>query len=302
MNELGRRLREPSPLILDGGLGSMLLARGLASGEAPERWNLERAADLEAVHRAYVEAGSEAIHTSSFGASSLRLAAFGLAAEHDRINRAAVEIARRAGARFVIADIGPTGDYLPPVGKADPEAMRRAFLAQGRVLADAGADGFHVETMTDLREAQIALQALREAAPGLPVMVSLTFERKRRGFFTIMGNPLVAALTELAREGAAAAGANCSIVSADMAALVEEARAGLRATGIDLPLVAQANAGQPRMTADGVVYDHDPDAFATDVGLMVASGARIVGGCCGTDPSTISALSRALHARSGERQ
>ena len=294
MSELARRLAEPSPLVLDGGLGSMLLARGLPAGEAPERWNLERPAELEAVHRAYVEAGSEAIHTSSFGASTLRLAAFGLEGQHDRINRVAVELARRAGPRFVLADVGPTGAYLPPVGHGDAGAMRRAFVAQGRVLADAGADGFHVETMSDLREARIALDALHEAAPGLPVLVSLTFERKRRGFFTLMGDRLVSSLVELGRAGAAAVGANCTLTSHDMADLVDEAWAGLRAAGLAVPLVAQPNAGQPLMTASGARYEHDPAAFAADGARMVLAGARLVGGCCGTEPGTIAALVAAL--------
>jgi len=296
VTSLRQRLAAGAPVILDGGMGSMLLARGLAGGEAPERWNVDKPEQLEEVHRAYVDAGSEAIHTNTFGATPLRLAGFGLAERCRELNEAAVTIARRVGAPFVIGDVGPTGDYLPPVGKADPDAMRQTFLEQGRALASAGVDGLHIETMTDLREACIALEALAEAAPGVVLLASMTFDRKRRGFFTVMGDPLVATLRALADAGADAVGANCSITSGDMADLAAEAEAGLREAGVQIPLVAQANAGQPRMTAEGVTYDHDPEAFAADAARMVASGVRAVGGCCGTEPATVAALRRRLAA------
>jgi len=242
------------------------------------------------VHRAYVEAGSDAVHTCTFGATPIRLAGYGLAPRCGEINRIAVDIARRAGVRFVLGDVGPSGEYLPPVGKADAGAWHDAFCEQGRALADAGVDGFHVETMSDLREAQVALRALREVAPTLPVMVSLTFDRKKRGFFTVMGNPAAQTLSELAAEGAAAVGANCSITSGDMCDLAAEvaSKTGPSATA----LVFQPNAGQPRPTAAGIVYDQTPAEFADDAWTMVTAGARLIGGCCGTDPGFVAALRR----------
>jgi 5-methyltetrahydrofolate--homocysteine methyltransferase len=275
-------------------MGSLLLARGLPSGRAPEQWNLEQPGQIEAVHRAYVAAGSEAVHTNTFGGSPLRLAVFGLGAECERINGRAVELARASGARFVLGDVGPTGDFLPPVGAADPAAWHASFAAQGRALVDAGVDALHVETMTDLREAEIALAALGEAAAGRPVLVSLTFVRKPRGFFTIMGNPLGASLVRLAEQGAAAVGANCTLGGADMLALVIAARAALDEAGLGVPLVAQPNAGQPELGERGVTYSQGPDELARDVAAMVDRGARLVGGCCGTEPATIAALAKRL--------
>jgi 5-methyltetrahydrofolate--homocysteine methyltransferase len=288
---LAARLADSRPLLLDGGLGTQLIAAGLEAGQPPERWVLEHPDRLLAVHRAYVAAGAELVHPCTFGANRIRLRPFGLEDRLEALNRQAVSIARQAGARWVVGDIGPVGEYLPPVGKGDPDAWRAAFEEQGALLAGLDIDGFHVETMSDLREARIALAALRAVAPGLPVLVSMTFDRKRRGFFTVMGDRLVPSLQALVADGAAAVGANCSITSPDMRALATEALEGVQA-----PVVLQPNAGQPRVTPDGVVYDQDPAEFIADVAAMARAGVRVVGGCCGSDPSFIAGLRAALDA------
>ena len=285
MSRLRARLAEGPPLLLDGGMGSMLLDRGLPAGQAPELWNLERPEVVTAIHRAYVEAGSEAVHTNTFGATPIRLAGFGLADRVVEVNHAAVQAARASGASLVVGDVGPSGEYLPPVGSADAEAWHDAFLVQGHALAEAGVDGFHVETMSDLREALVALRALRQAAPAAPVMVSLTFDRKRRGFFTVMGNRLAASLQALAEAGADAVGANCSITSPDMRDLATEALAA-----VQVPIVLQPNAGQPEVAPEGVRYLQEPQAFAADLAAIADAGVRVVGGCCGTDPRFVAAL------------
>jgi methionine synthase I (cobalamin-dependent) len=280
------RLASPEALILDGGMGSALIARGLPPGAPPELWDLERGSDVTAVHRAYVEAGSDAVHTNTFGANPARLASFGLSERCEEINRAAVAIARAAGPRFVIGDVGPTGEYLPPVGHANADAWRSSFERQGRALAEAGVDAFHVETMSDLREALVALEALLSVAPQIPVLASMTFERKKRGFFTVMGNPLVATLGALAKAGAAAVGANCSLTSLDMVVLMTEAVSAVAA-----PLVAQPNAGTPEQAADGSFrYAQRPEDFAADMAGIARLGVRAIGGCCGTDDRFIAAL------------
>ena len=279
------RVLKKRTILLDGGFGSALLARGLPRGVAPESWTIERRDAVVEVHRAYVEAGSEAIHTSTFGANPIRLRGYGLSDRCDEINRAGVELARQAGARFVIGDVGPTGEYLPPVGKGDPVAWRESFAGQGKSLAEAGVDAFHVETMSDLREARIALEALLESGSGIPILVSMTFEKKKSGFFTVMGNPLVESLAELAAAGALAVGANCSVASSEMKEMmIEASRCGA-------PLVAQPNAGAPVVGEDGVPrYRQAPDDFASDMESVAESGVVLVGGCCGTDERFIAAL------------
>ena len=293
MSAFADALASRQPLLLDGGLGSMLIARGLAGGEAPERWVLERGAEVAAVHRAYVEAGADAVQTCTFGAPPRRLARAGLVGRAPEVARRAVALARAAGARCVIGALGPSGDYLPPVGKADPDELAAGFVELAAALAGAGVDALHVETLSDRREADLALAAARRAAPGLPVMVSLTFERRPRGFFTIMGDPLVATLAGILAAGAAAAGANCTLASPDLLALAREARAAL-----DAPLVFQPNAGLPILEAGVTRYTQAPEAFADDVAAIAALGVAAVGGCCGTDPRFVAAL-RARLGRAG---
>lgn len=286
------RLRQGPCLLLDGGLGTMLLVRGLAAGAPPELWNVERAELVTAVHRAYVEAGSEAVHTNSFGGHPLRLAQFGLAGRCAELNAAAVRAARASGARFVIGDLGPTGEYLAPVGHGELEAWRRGFELQAGALCDAGVDALHVETMSDLREARCALEAARLKAPSLAVLVSCTFDRKPRGFFTIMGQRPAECFAALRDSGADAVGANCSIASADMAELGRQALADST-----LALVVQPNAGQPELGAAGLRYAQPPETFALDLAPLLPRLVA-VGGCCGTDPRFIAALAARLSSGS----
>lgn len=291
MSGFADRLRAGPCLLLDGGFGTELLARGLEPGVPPDRWTLERPGEVASVHRAYVEAGSEVIHANTFGANRARLARHGLANRIVEINETAVRLAREAGARYVIADIGPTGEYLPPIGTGDVAGWRCCYEEQGCLLSGAGVDAFHVETMTDLREALAALDALRRIAPEQPVLVSLTFERKKRGFFTIMGDPLTASMKRLRDAGALAAGANCGIASGAMRDLAEEALAST-----DVNLIFQPNAGTPERTPAGTRYAQDADEFAEDLAALTRRPQVVaLGGCCGTDPRFIAALRARAH-------
>lgn len=276
-------------LLLDGGMGSLLIADGLTAGQAPEWWVLEHPDRISRAHRAYAEAGADVIHTVTFGANAPKLEAVGLAGRDDEVNRRAVDLAREsAGDRtWVAGDLGPTGKFFPPMGDASEERLEEVYRQQVGQLADAGVDLISIETMYDVREALAAVRAAREV--DLPVLASMTFERRRRGFFTLVGNRVGPSLRTLGEAGADAVGFNCSVESEPMVDLVVEA-----AAEVDLPLVAQPNAGQPRATADGVVYDADAATFVADLIRMVEAGARIVGGCCGTDPSFILAARNAL--------
>ncbi len=284
------RLAQGPALLLDGGTGTRLMARGLPPGRPPELWNLDRPEEIEAVHREYVEAGSEAIHANTFGANPVRLAAFGLAERCDEINRAGVRLARAAGPAFVIGDVGPTGQHLPPVGTGSPEVWRDAYREQGRSLARAGVDAVHIETMSDLREARVALEALRETAGDVPILVSLTFDKKKRGFFTIFGDRPVPSLGSLLEAGAAVVGSNCSLASPEMRELATELLEGLPSR----PLSFQPNAGRPEPSAEGLRYRQRPEDFAGDMAALVRAGIAVAGGCCGTDPSFIAALRHRL--------
>jgi 5-methyltetrahydrofolate--homocysteine methyltransferase len=287
--DLRQRLTDGDLLLLDGGLGTQLIAMGLERGRAPEWWVLDHPDRVETVHRRYVEAGSDIVHTCTFGGSPPKLASVGLAGRCDEVNRAAARLCRRAAgdAALVAGDIGPTGKLFPPMGQTTAEELRAAFAEQVQALAAGGVDLISIETMFDLREALAALQAALEV--GLPVLASMTFEAKKRGVFTIVGDRLTAALQALADAGADAVGLNCSVDATQMIPMVQEA-----AAAVQRPLVAQPNAGQPRVTPDGVVYDATAEAFAEDLVQMVRAGARVVGGCCGTDPDFIRAARAAL--------
>lgn len=273
------------PLLLDGGLGTMLIAMGLPPGMAPEHWIAAHPERLREAHRRYVEAGSDVIHTVTFGATPAKLAASGVRGTVERVNAEAVALARAVGGAALIAgDVGPTGRFLPPTGDATEAELEDEYRAQVEVLAKSGVDLISIETMYDVREALAALRASR--ATGLAVICSMTFEVRKRGTFTFMGDALVPSLGALSEAGATVVGMNCSVTSDVMLGMVESAVAGLPGARV----VAQPNAGQPITTVDGIRYDADPGRFADDMIQMLAAGARVVGGCCGTDERFIREL------------
>jgi 5-methyltetrahydrofolate--homocysteine methyltransferase len=282
-------------MLFDGGMGSALIERGLMGGAAGEIWNLERPDAVRSVHTAYYGAGSDIVHTNTFGANPLALERHGLSQQMADINRAGARLAKEAardlsGDRFVAGDIGPSGRFLPPVGEVTETELERAFAAQAAVLDEAGVDVISIETMPDVREAICAVRgALR--ATSLPVTACLTYEKKKRGFFTIMGDRPAESCQALAGAGASAVGANCSIASPDMLEL-----ATILVGASPVPVIAQPNAGAPELIGTRTTYRQEPDDFARDMAAVVALGAAAVGGCCGTDPSFI----RALRAQLGE--
>jgi 5-methyltetrahydrofolate--homocysteine methyltransferase len=284
------RLAAGDRLVGDGAMGTMLLDRGLAPGQPPEAITLTHPAVLEDIARLYLDAGADLLETNTFGGSPLKLALHGLEHETEAINRAAVEAARRAvGDRaYVAGSCGPSGRLLKPYGDVSPDATYDSFRRQMAALAAAGVDCICVETMTDLAEARLAIQAARDVAPGIPVLATMTFDATPRGYFTIMGVSVAAAAAGLAEAGADVIGSNCGNGVKHMVAIAREFR---RHTTV--PLLIQPNAGLPRMVGDAVVYDETPEFMAEMAHGLIAAGVAIIGGCCGTTPAHIAAL-RAL--------
>jgi len=289
--DLKSRLAAGHVLLADGAMGTLLQQEGLAPGEAPENWNLTRPQVLENIAAAYIEAGSDLVHTNSFGASPLRLAAHGLEGRCEEINRAAAAAAVRgvAGRGLVSGSMGPCGRLLAPYGPAEPADVLAGFRLQARALVSGGADLLTVETMTDLDEAVLAVQAAREAVGAGAVLASMTFDPTPGGWFTIMGNDIPAVVRALAAAGADVLGSNCGQGTPGMLAVARELA---RAT--DLPLLIQANAGLPVLTDGRVHYRETPGDMAAVLPDLLAAGVRIVGGCCGTTPAHIAALRREL--------
>ena len=281
------RLRSGQVLVGDGAWGTQLMERGLRPGEPPETFNLARPEVLEEIARAYLAAGADLVTTNTFGGSPARLAQRGLDGRTEEINRAAVEAVRRAvgGRAYVSASVGPSGHLLKPFGDGEPREIFAGFQRQIGALAAAGADLICIETMTDLAEALLAVRAARAVAPALPVMVTLTFEQTRRGFFTVMGNPLAQAAAELGAAGAEILGSNCGNGSETMV----EVASALRAS-TDRPIAIQPNAGLPEPRGGVTVYPETPDFMAVQARALITAGVAIVGGCCGTTPEHIRAL------------
>jgi methionine synthase I (cobalamin-dependent) len=276
------------PVVTDGAWGTQLQARGLPIGECPDAWNLSHPECVAEVAEAYVSAGSQVILTNTFGANRLSLARYDLAGRAEEINRLGAGISRRAanGRAHVFASIGPTGKMLA-MGEASPEELRAAFLEQAFALEAGGADALVIETMSDLAEAKIALDAAQQT--GLPVVVCMVFGAGKEADRTIMGVTPEQAAEELTAAGADAIGTNCGNGPAQMLALCRRLRAAT-----SLPLWVKPNAGLPEIVDGRAVYTMLPEAFAPQAAALVHAGAAFVGGCCGTAPDFIRALQEAL--------
>jgi 5-methyltetrahydrofolate--homocysteine methyltransferase len=289
--DLKSRLDAGEVLLADGAMGTLLQTEGLGPGEAPEAWNLERPEVLEKIAAAYVAAGSDLVHTNSFGGSPLKLAHHGLADRCAAINRAAAAAALRgaAGRALVSGSIGPCGRLLEPYGDTDPGEVLAGFVLQAKALVAGGVDLLTVETMTDLAEARLAVQAAREALGEGSVLATMTFEPTPGGWFTIMGNDVPSVAAGLATAGADVVGSNCGQGTEGM---LEVAREFAAAT--DLPLLIQANAGLPVLRGGDVSYPESPPEMASALPDLLTAGVRILGGCCGTTPEHIKALKDSL--------
>lgn len=270
-------------LLFDGGMGTMLQQAGLSGiANPPDLLNLTHPSAIEEIQRAYVEAGCDVITTNTFNANPIKLEGHADVAE---VYMAAAQIARSAGARYVAGDIGPTGALLQPLGNLSFDEAYEQFALQARAAEQAGCDLIVIETMADLREAKAAALAALENT-SLPVCVSMSFEADGRTFLGT--TPEIAAAT-LSALGVQAVGVNCSVGPDEMLDTVKQIRQRARCA-----VLAQPNAGLPRMVDGQTVYDMDVAEFAAAVVRMIEAGATLVGGCCGTNPHYIKALRAAI--------
>ncbi|HCY87156.1 MAG TPA: methionine synthase I, cobalamin-binding domain-containing protein [Desulfobacteraceae bacterium] len=281
-------------LLFDGAMGSLLIAKGLTPGEAPESWNIHSPEDILDIHRAYYAAGADVASANTFGASSMKLKKMGVSESMAKINRAGVELARQACGpdQFVAADIGDLGEMLAPMGPISPKEAVAAFADQAAVMADAGVDLFIIETMFDLNMALAAVQGIRSVTD-IPVACSLTFKETPKGFFTIFGNGPADSMKALADEGCSMVGANCAMGSDTMIRLAGEIR-----QAVDIPVIVQPNAGLPQTGADTeLTYPEDENEFADNLMAIKALGIDVVGGCCGTTPDYIRTVRQRLQEK-----
>ena len=271
-------------VFLDGGMGTMLQRLGLASGESPEDWNVERAAEVTAVHRAYVEAGAEVLYANTFGANALKYRGRHSLAE---VIGAGVANARAAaGGRAKVAlDVGPTGRLLKPAGDLDFDAAVAAFGEAVRLGAEAGADLVAVETMGDVLELKAAVIAAKENC-ALPVWATVALGEDGK---LLTGGSVECVATLLGSLGVAACGLNCGLGPEQMLPYVERL-----AKVFSGPLIVKPNAGLPKIADGRTVFAIGPEEFAGHVAKLVDAGASGVGGCCGTTPDHIRRLADAI--------
>lgn len=279
-------LRGDRPVLLDGGMGTMLQGKGLKPGEYPELAALEHPDWLFDIHRAYVGAGAQIISANTFGANREKLARTGRTV--DEVVSASVAVAQKAAdsKALVALDIGPIGQLLEPTGTLPFEHAVGIFKEIVTAGVNAGVDLVFIETMTDLQEARAALLAVKEVCD-LPVMVTMTYEERCRTF--LGHSPASAALT-LEGLGADAIGVNCSLGPREMPPLAEELL-----KWSTLPIILKPNAGLP--APDGSGYDITPREFAQSLAQLTGMGVKLFGGCCGTTPEYISLLRQELDGR-----
>ena len=285
LNKLEQKLK----MVFDGAMGTELLKRGAA---ASNELNLINPEVVFSVHHDYARLGIDGLLTNTLTASRLYFKGHHLEADLKKINQEGVKLARAAAEKtqFVFGDIGPSGRLLKPYGEYTEEEFINNFKEQALFLAEAGVDGFIIETMTDLREALCALQGCKEVTD-LPVIVTMSFARLDQGVRTIMGNSLKEVAVALKKHGACVIGSNCGDLSPlDMAALALKFRAET-----DLPLMFQPNAGMPVLKEGKTTFNMLPADFALGTLKCLENGAQLVGGCCGTTPEHIRALLAGLN-------
>jgi methionine synthase / methylenetetrahydrofolate reductase(NADPH) len=286
------------PLLCDGAMGTMLYARGVPLDACFDVLNVNDPKIVQGIHAEYLAAGSDCIETNTFGANRFKLAVHGLAGRVREINLRGAKLARDVRESmgrdvFVLGSIGPLGKYLAPLGAIEPDEARAAFHEQAEGLLEGGVDALIVETFSDLNEMRLAVEAIR-ALTDLPIVTQVAFTDDGVTFLGRTAAEVVRALRELPIQ---AVGANCSVGSSVLYDILEQMLPEARG----LPVVIQPNAGLPSRVGERLIYLSSPAYMADYAARMIAAGARMVGGCCGTTPQHIRAMREAVDRHAPRR-
>lgn len=276
-------------LILDGAMGTSLQEAGFK--EVPELAVLEAEDLVYKIHSSFIEAGSHAVETNTFGANRIKLKKFGLLEKIEEINLRAARIARKAAGSsgFVFGSIGPTGLIAEPIGSVSFDFLYEVFSEQAAYLAKGGVDAFLIETFIDIQEARIAALAAKETT-GLPVFVTLSFNEELKT--ELSATSPEAAVGILESLGVAGVGANCSLGPEQFEEIAR--RMGVVA---EKNTVFQPNAGIPKLIDGKTVFEASPKSYARFAEMAVENGAGILGGCCGSKPEHIAAIKEAVYGK-----
>lgn len=281
---LAKFLGNTEPILLDGAMGTQLAQVGLKMGGQS---NVLNPKEVMAIHEQYADCGVHVLLTNTLTMNRIYIEAHNIDVDVREVNLAGVKLAKSAvrEGQYVLGDVSSTGKIIEPYGDLSESDAYEAFVEQAAVLAEGGVDGFIIETMFDLREALCALRACRDVA-SLPVIASMAFTTSKKGGRTMMGNSAKECATVLTETGASAIGGNCGdldpLQMAEVVSLLQEATS--------LPIVAQPNAGKPKLVGDQTVFDMSPTEFASGISKCLQAGAQLVGGCCGTSPAHIRAV------------
>ena len=288
--DIAKLLSRKPVLLLDGAMGTELDRRGLMSRGAN---NLESPDAVREIHQRYIQCGCDAVTTNTLTMNRIYVETHNVSVSVEEVNQAGVKLACEAVGcgTYVLGNLSSTGQLLEPYGAYREAQFVKAFGEQATLLAETGVDALIIETVFDLREALCALRACKEHTT-LPVLACIAFQTEEKGGRTMMGDTAEQCARQLTEAGADAVGANCGDLDPQQMARVVTVFAG----ATDLPVVAQPNAGRPRLVDDRTVFDMEPGPFAEGVAACIKAGARIVGGCCGTGPEHISALRKVIDA------
>ena len=287
-----RSLLAEGPILADGGMGTSLIARGVAVDACMEELNVRAPARVVEIHAGFVGAGARLLLTNTFGANRYRLERFGLSERVAELCAAGVALARDAGAPFVAGSMGPLGVRLQPYGRVRPDDAFEAYREQAWALVEAGADLLVVETQTDVREMEQAVRAARDAAPEVALVATATFTRDDRTLLGSTPEEVASALIDL---GVDALGVNCGEGPAQVLRVVRAIGAVVPAGRV--PVVARPNAGGPTEIAGRFVYPATPEYFRDIAHALLDEGVAVIGGCCGTGPAHTTAIGAALRDR-----
>jgi methionine synthase I (cobalamin-dependent) len=283
--------------LLDGAMGTQLIARGINVGTCNDLLNIESPEIISEIHNAYLCAASNAVTTNTFGANQYALARHGLTTKVAEINIAGAKIARQAAGDeyYVLGDIGPTGDFLEPLGSIKPADCKEAFSRQAKALMEGGVDGLIIETMTALDELAIAIEAAKSVCGDLPVFASMSFDKAGDDFRTMMGVDVQKMVAKIIPLGVDVVGFNCGTASLnEYVELAKKLHSAVKALSEDIPVFAQPNAGKPELIEGQAVYQVSPEDFAEVAEKIFSIGISIIGGCCGTGPAHIEATAKKL--------